>query len=136
MASEGVLMERTKFAQIKQEVQESVTAREGRLEYCDKCEDQLLRDKFISEINNERLMSILLGKGHRDKTMKGIVSFKTMLQLANNFDQCEKAKAIMQQAKGPTVFLQLGELRTLAQSCPQRKSKTGVRVTTKAQRYP
>ena len=109
MASEGVLTERTKFAQMKQEDQESVTAWEGRvkeqgrrLEYCNKCEDQLLKDKFISRINNERLMSKLLDKGHRDKTTKEIVSFKTMLQVAKNFEQCEKAKAIMQHAKGPT----------------------------------
>ena len=108
MASEGVLTERTKFAQMTQEDQESVTAWEGRvkqqgrrLEYY-KCEDQLLRDKFISGIYNERLMSKLLDKGHRDKTTKEIVSFKTMLQVAKNFEQCEKAKAIMQQAKGPT----------------------------------
>jgi len=75
MASEGVLTERTKFAQMKQEDQESVTAWEGRvkqqgrrLEYCDKCEDQLLRDKFISGINNKRLMSKLLDKGQRKKS--------------------------------------------------------------------
>ena len=43
-------------------------------------------------------MSKLLDKGHRDKTTQ---SFKTMLQVAKNFEQCEKAKAIMQQAKGP-----------------------------------
>ena len=109
MASEGVLTERTKFVQMKPEDQESVTAWKGRvkeqgrrLEYCNKCEDQLLRDKFISGINNERLMSKLLDKGHRDKTTKEIVSFKTMLQVAKNFEQCEKTKAIMQQAKGPT----------------------------------
>ena len=106
MASEGVLTERTKFVQMKQEYQESVTAWEGRvkeqgrrLEYCNKCEDQLLKDKFISRINNERLMSKLLDKGHRDKTTKEMVSFKTMLQVAKNLEQCEKAKAIMQQAK-------------------------------------
>ena len=109
MASEGVLTERTKFAQTKQEDQESVTAWEGRvkeqgrrLEYCNKCEDQSLRDKFISGINDERLMSKLLDKGHRDKTTKDILSFKTVLQVAKNFEQCEKAKAIMQKAKGPT----------------------------------
>ena len=51
MASEGVLTERTKFAQMKQEDQESVTAWEGRvkeqgrrLEYCNECE--------ASEINS------------------------------------------------------------------------------------
>ena len=94
---------------MKQEDQESVTAWEGRvkeqgrwLECCNECEDQLLRDKFISGINNERLMSKLRDKGHRDKTTKEIVSFKTMLRVAKNFEQCEKAKAIMQQAKGPT----------------------------------
>jgi len=107
MASEGVLTERTKFAHMKQEGQESDTAWEGRvkqqgrrLEYCDKCEDQLLRDKFISGINNERLMSKLLDKGHRDKTTKEIVSIKTILQVAKNFEQCEEAKAIMQQKLG------------------------------------
>ena len=76
MASKGVLTERTertKFAQMKQEHQESVTAWQGRvkqqgrrLKYCDKCEDRLLRDKFISGINNERLMSKLLDNCHRD----------------------------------------------------------------------
>jgi len=77
MANEGVLKERTKFAQMKQEDQEAVTAWEGRvkeqgwrLEYCNKCEDQLLKDKLISGINDERLMSELLDKGHRDKTNK------------------------------------------------------------------
>ena len=65
-----------------------------RLECCDKCKDQLLRDKFISGINNERLMSKLLDKGHRDKVhvTKEVVPFKTMLQIAKNFEQCEKAK--------------------------------------------
>ena len=99
-ASKGVLTERTKFAQMKQEHQESVTAWEGRvkqqrtrLEYCDNCEDQLQRDKFISGINNERLMSKLLDKGHRDKVNKELVPFKTMLQTAKNFEQCEKTKA-------------------------------------------
>lgn len=71
--NEGVLMQRTKFAQMKQETHESVTAWEGhvkeqgrRIEYCVNCEDQLLTDKFISGINNDRLMSNLLDKGHRD----------------------------------------------------------------------
>ena len=107
VASEGVLTERTKFAQLKQEDQESVTAWEGRvkqqgrrLENDNKRKDQSLRDKFISGINDERLMSKLLDKAHRDKT-KEIVSFKTLLQVAKNFGQCEKAKAIMQQGKGP-----------------------------------
>ena len=78
MASKGVLKKRTKFAQGKQEDQESLTAWEGqvkeqgrRLQYCNKCEDQLLKDKFISGIN-ERLMSKLLDKGHRDKTTEEI----------------------------------------------------------------
>ena len=107
-ASEGVLTERTKFAQMKQDNQESVTAWEGRvreqgrrLEYCNKCEDQLLRDKFICGINNDKLLSKLLDKGHRDKVTKDVVSFKAMVQIAKNFEQCEKAKAVMQQAKGP-----------------------------------
>jgi len=97
---------------MKQEDQESVKAWEGRvkeqgrrLEYCIKCEEQLLRDKFISAINDERLMSKRLDKGHRDKTTKEIVSFKTMLQVAKNLEQCEKGKAIMQRAKGPTEQL-------------------------------
>ena len=35
----------------------------------------------------------------RDKTTKGMVSFKTMLQIPKKFWQLEKAKAIMQQAE-------------------------------------
>ena len=64
--------------------------------------DQLLRDKFISGINNERLMSKLLDNGHRDQVTKEVVPFKTMLQIAKNFEQYEKAKAVMQQVKGAT----------------------------------
>ena len=107
-ANKGVLTERTKFAQMKQEPHESVTALEGRvkaqcrrLDYCANCEDQLLRDKFISGINNERLMSKLLDKGHRDKATKEITPFKTLFQIAKNFEQCKKAKAVMQQPKVP-----------------------------------
>ena len=55
----------------------------------------------MSEINNEKLMSKLLHKGHRDKITKEITSFKAMLQIAKNFKQCEKAKAILHHAKGP-----------------------------------
>ena len=44
------------------------------------CEDQL-----ILGINNERLMSKPVNKGRRDKTKKGMVSLKTMLQVAKNF---------------------------------------------------
>ena len=86
MANEGVLTERTKFAQMKQEPHESVTAweqwegrvkQQGRsLEYCANCEDQPILDKFISAINNEKLMSKLL----QLLTTKEVSSFKTMLQ--------------------------------------------------------
>ena len=82
-ANEVVLTERTKFAQMKQEPHESVKAWEGRvkeqgrrLEYCANYEDQLLRDKFISGINNKRPMSKLLDKGHRDKATKEITHLK------------------------------------------------------------
>ena len=63
------------------------------LEYCNKCQDQL-----ISGMNNEGLMSKLQNMGRRDKTTKGMVSFKTMLQVPKTFWQLEKAKAMMQQA--------------------------------------
>ena len=39
--------------------------------------------------------------GRRDETTKGMVKSKTMLQVAKNFWQLEKAKAIMQQAYVP-----------------------------------
>lgn len=38
-------------------------------------------------------------KDHRDKTTMDVVSFKTTLQVAGNFDEYEKAIAIMLQAK-------------------------------------
>ena len=68
----------------------------GSLEYCNKCQDQ-----SISGINNEGLMSKIQNMGRRDKTTRGMVYFKTMLQVAKNFWQLEKAKAIMQQAYVP-----------------------------------
>ena len=44
------------------------------------CEDQL-----ILGINNKRLMSKPVNKGRKDKTKKGLVPFKTMIQVAKNF---------------------------------------------------
>jgi len=64
--------------------------------------DQLLREKFISGINNEILMSKLPDKGHRDKVTKEVVPFKTLFQIAKNFEQCKKAKAIVQRAERST----------------------------------
>ena len=43
-------------------------------------------------------MSTLQNMGRRDKTTKGMVLFWTTLQVAKNFKQFEKAKAIMQQS--------------------------------------
>ena len=53
------------------------------------------------QVIDNRLMSKLLDtcKDHRDKTTMDIVSFKTTLQVAGNFDEYEKAIAIMLQAK-------------------------------------
>ena len=50
-------------------------------------------------------MSKLLDKGHRDKATKEITPFKTVLQIAENFEQYEKAKAGLQQSKCPTSKL-------------------------------
>lgn len=87
---------------------DSVTAWEGRiteqgrsLDYCANCEDQIVKDKFISGINKKRLMLKLLDEGHGDKATKEITPFKRVLQIAKNFEQCEKIKAVMQQSKGP-----------------------------------
>lgn len=64
-----------------------------RMEYCSICKDRPLRGKFISGIINTRVASKLLDKGHRDKATREMTPFKTMLQMAKNFEQCEKAKA-------------------------------------------
>ena len=45
-------------------------------------------------------MSKLPDKGHRDKVTKEVVPFKTLFQIAKNFEQCKKAKAIVQRAEG------------------------------------
>lgn len=68
-----------------------------RLEYCSICKDRPLRGKFISGIINTRLASKLMDKGHRDKATREMTPFKTTLQMVKNFEQCEKAKAVMQQ---------------------------------------
>ena len=57
------------------------------LEYYNKCQDRL-----ISGINNEGLMSKLQNMDRRDKTTKGMASFKTMLQVAKTVWQLEKVK--------------------------------------------
>ena len=96
-------------------------------------------------------MSKLLDKGHRDKTTKEIVSFKTMLQVAKNFEQCEEAKTIMQQAKGPTEQVNYTGTKSPSKSeqnwgqgnyrgtkTPQSPSNTGVKIflTTSAKLAP
>ena len=110
MANEGVLTERTKFAQMKQEPHESVTAWEGRvkeqgrrLEYSVNCDDQLLRDKFISGDQQREICQNHWIRVTKIKPTKEVSSFKTMLQIAKNFEQCEKEKAGIQQTKGPTM---------------------------------
>ena len=125
---------------MKQEPHESVTVGEGRvkeqrrrLEHCAVCEDQLLinREKSISGINNERLTSKLLDKGQRDKASKEITPFKTMLKIAKKFEQSEKAKVVMQQAKGPTEQVNYTGARNPSKSeqnwgkvhCSQSKSE-------------
>ena len=47
-------------------------------------------------------MSKLPDKGHRDKVTKEVVPFKTLFQIAKNFEQCKKAKAIVQRAERST----------------------------------
>ena len=100
--SEGVLTERAKFLQMHQEQNESVSCWEGRmreqgkrLDYCAICNDQIVRDKFISGCNNDNLQSKLLNKGHRDATTKAINTFSAMVQIARNYEQCQEARAIM-----------------------------------------
>ena len=73
-------------------LREYVTAWKGRvkkqsrsLEYCNKCEDQL-----ISGINDERLVSKLQNMGRRDKITKGMVLFLTTLQVALNSPRTSK----------------------------------------------
>ena len=52
----------------------------------------LNREKFISGINNDRLTSKLLDKGHRDKASKEITPFKTMLKIAKKFEKGKRQK--------------------------------------------
>ena len=66
------------------------------LEYCNKCQDRL-----ISGINNEGLVSKLQNMDRRDKTTKGMVSFKTMLQVAKTVWQLEKVKQLCSKLKSP-----------------------------------
>lgn len=68
-------------------------------------------------------MSKQLDKGHRNKATKKVTPFKTVLHIAKNFEQCEKAKAVMQQAKGRTEQVNYAGAKK-----PLNQSKTGVKI--------
>ena len=73
----------------------------------------------------------LLDKGQRGKASKEITPFKTMLKIAKKFEQSEKAKVVMQQAKGPTEQVNYTGARNPSKSeqnwgkghCSQSKSE-------------
>ena len=117
--NEGELTERS---------EERVKEQARRILYCANCEDQLLKDKFTPGINNERLFAKLLDKGHRDKATKEITPFETMLGIGNNFEQCEKAKAVMQEAKGSTEQVNPLNQSKTEQVNPLNQRKTRVKV--------
>ena len=62
-----------------------------------------------------------------DKTTKDIVLFETMLQVAKNYEQCEKAKA-MQQAKGPREQTNYRDTKTPPKS-EHRRVKVNLTVS-------
>ena len=98
------------------------------LEYCNQCQDRL-----ISGINNEGLVSKLQNMDRRDKTTTGMVSFKTMLQVAKTVWQLEKVYSIIQGLFNYSASLSPQEqVNYTNTTTPQSQSKNEVKINLSA----
>ena len=101
----SVQAEKTKMGQMFQNEGESISAWECRVleraRYCEygDFEDQACQDRFIAGLVSEPLQGKLNSNGHRNK--KGnIVEFRTVVQIAKNYESSTDAGRLMRQVRG------------------------------------
>ena len=103
--SVGVQAERTKMGRMFQTEGESISAWECRVveraKYCEygDFEDQACRDRFIAGLVDETLQGKLNTNGHRNKEGV-IVAFRTVVEIAKNYESSTDAKRLMRQVRG------------------------------------
>ena len=103
--SVSVQAERTKMGRMFQSEGESISAWECRVVERAKCceygdfEDQACRDRFIAGLVDETLQAKLNTNGHRDKD-GNIVEFRTVVQIAKNYESLTDARRLMRQVRG------------------------------------
>ena len=103
--SVSVQAERTKMGRMFQSEGESISAWECRVveraRYCEygDFEDQACRDRFIAGLVDETLQGKLNTNGHRDKD-GNIVEFRTVVEIAKNYESSTDARRLMRQVRG------------------------------------
>ena len=103
--SVSVQAERTKMGRMFQTEGESISAWECRVveraKYCEygDFEDQACRDRFIAGLVDETLQGKLNTNGHRNKEGV-IVAFRTVVEIAKNYESSTDAKRLMRQVRG------------------------------------
>ena len=72
-----------------------------RARYCEygNFEDQACRDRFIAGLVDETLQGKLNTNGHRDKD-GNIVEFRTVVEIAKNYESSTDARRLMRQVRG------------------------------------
>ena len=103
--SVSVEAERTKLGRMFQFEGESISAWECRVversKYCEygNFEDQACRDRFIAGLVDETLQGKLNTHGHRNKD-GSIVEFRTVVEIAKNYESSTDARRLMRQVRG------------------------------------
>ena len=103
--SVSVQAERTKMGRMFQSEGESISAWECRVveraRYCEygNFEDQACRDRFIAGLVDETLQGKLNTNGQRDKN-GNIVEFRTVVEIAKNYESSTDARRLMRQVRG------------------------------------
>ncbi|XP_068717040.1 uncharacterized protein [Montipora capricornis] len=103
--SVSVQAERTKMGRMFQSEGESISAWECRVveraKYCEygNFEEQACCDRFITGLVDETLQEKLNTNGHRDKD-GNIVEFRTVVEIAKNYESSPDARRLMRQVLG------------------------------------
>ena len=103
--SVSVQAERTKMGSMFQNEGETISSWEcwivERAKYCEygDFEDQACRDRFIAGLVNETLQGKLNTNGHRNKE-ENIVEFRTVVEIAKNYESSTDARRLMRQVRG------------------------------------
>ena len=132
--SVSVQAERTKMGRMFQSEGESISAWECRVveraRYCEygNFEDQACRDRFIAGLVDETLQGKLNTNGQRDKN-GNIVEFRTVVEIAKNYESSTDARRLMRQVRGDQEQV---NWQGIGPKKPPSQSKTALALKAKA----